>query len=167
MDPNPHALLPIAYQAARQVIRCRVLAEEAGERALHELTLAMLQGQPPEHPKAWLRQVARRAACALLRSEWGRTRAMEQAALQNQPAPERRAAPADLDRVREALEDALSPRQRDALRAARCCNGTRAAARSCGMQPRDFRRSLLAITRKARALGVDDLLALARQNGLC
>jgi len=167
MEINPHTLLPIAYHAARQVVRSRVLAEEAGERALHELTLALLQGEPPEHPTAWLRQVARRAACALLRSEWGRTRAIEQAALQNQPQPEPHAAPTDLGRVREALEGALSPRQRDALRAAHSCNGTRAAARSCGMQPRDFRRSLLAITRKARAIGVDELLAVARRNGLC
>jgi hypothetical protein len=167
MEWNPHSLLPVAYRAALQVVRCRVLAEEAGERALHELTLATLQGQPPTHPKAWLRQVARRAACGLLRSDWGRTRAMEHGALQNQPEPEPRRTFADLDRVREALESTLSPRQRDALRAARCCNGTRAAARSCGMQPRDFRRSLLAITRKARALGVDELLALASRNGLC
>lgn len=167
MDWNPHELLPVAFRAAIRVVRSRVLAEEASERALHDLTVAVLQGHAPAHPKAWLRQVARRAACNLLRSEWGRTRGVDHAALQNQPAQERPPQAADLDCVREALAGALSPRQRDALQAARCCSGTLAAARSCGMRPRDFRRSLLAISRKAKALGVDELLALARRDGLC
>jgi hypothetical protein len=167
MDWNPHDLLPVAYQAALRVVRNRVLAEEASERALHDLTVAVLQGHAPAHPKAWLRQVARRAACTLLRSDWGRTRGVDHTALQDRPAEERPPQPADLDCVRDALGPSLSPRQRDALQAARCCSGTLAAARSCGMRPRDFRRSLLAISRKAKALGVDELLALARREGLC
>ena len=54
--------------------------------------------------------------------------------------------------VREHLEDALTERQRDAFRAAISCNTTRAAARTCGMEPRDFRRSLSSISRRARQL---------------
>ena len=69
MIQNLHSLLPIAYRAAAQVARSRLLAEEAGERALHLLTLSLIQGDPPEHPKAWLRSVAKRSACALLKSE--------------------------------------------------------------------------------------------------
>jgi DNA-directed RNA polymerase specialized sigma24 family protein len=149
MIQDPHTLLPIAYRAATRVIRNRVLAEEAGERALHLLTLAMLQGYPPHHPEAWLRVVARRSACALLRSEWARTRCIDANEIPaRQPAYKRRASGSAL--VRECLQGMLSPRQQDALDAALHHNSTRAAARSCGMQPRDFRRSLFAISRKAR-----------------
>jgi len=56
---------------------------------------------------------------------------------------------------RSGLRKALTPRQRDALDAAISCNTMRAAARTCGMQPRDFRRSLGSIGRRARAL-LDD-----------
>ena len=54
--------------------------------------------------------------------------------------------------VRERLGTELTPRQRQALDAAMTCNSTRAAARDCGMQPRDFRRSLGSISRRARRL---------------
>ena len=147
---DPHALLPIAYRAAARVVRSRVLAEEAGERALHLLTLAVLNGSPPEHPKAWLRSVARRSACALLRSDWARTRAVDGVDLQSRPAPYRLPRGEGFDFVRERVAEGLSPRQQAAFDAAVTCNGTRAAARSCGMQPRDFRRYLGAISRKAR-----------------
>jgi DNA-directed RNA polymerase specialized sigma24 family protein len=152
MIQDLHSLLPIAYRAAAQVVHSRLLAEEAGERALHLLTLSLLQGEPPEHPKAWLRSVARRSACALLKSEWGKTKAVDSTSLQQQQAPYSEPRDASLDRVRETLEQSLPPRQQAALRAAVSCNGTRAAARTCGMQPRDFRRSLTCISRKARHL---------------
>jgi DNA-directed RNA polymerase specialized sigma24 family protein len=155
MIHDPHALLPIAYRAAAQVVRSRVLAEEASERALHQLALQLIQGEPPEHPKAWLRTVARRTACALLNSDWGRTRTIDHTALQERPAPYRRPPASGCDFVRETLGEALSPRQRAALDAAVTCNSTRAAARTCGMQPRDFRRSLATISRKARELLAD------------
>lgn len=159
MDCTPKDGLRVAFRAAAQVVRCRVLAEEASERALHLLTLAHLRGAPPLHPHAWLRRVAQRAACSLLRSAWGRTVAVDHAVLQAHAAvvqaPRRR----DFDALQEALAPALTPRQRDALAAIGACNGTRAAARRCGMQPRDFRRSLFAISRKAHALGLDVLLA--------
>src|SRR5688572_27117631 len=100
---DPHALLPIAYRAAARVVRSRVLAEEAGERALHLLTLALLNGSPPEHPKAWLRSVARRSACALLRSDWARTRSVDCADLQARPAPYRIPRGVGFDFVRERL----------------------------------------------------------------
>ena len=149
---DPHVLLPIAYRAAAQVLRCRLLAEEAGERALHLLTVSMLQGTPPEHPKAWLRSVARRSACALLKSDWARTRGIDSAALEDRQAPYQQPRTRGHDFLRESLGEHLTPRQQAALHAAVSCNSTRAAARTCGMQPRDFRRSLQAISRKAKAL---------------
>lgn len=152
MIQNPYSLLPIAYRAAAQVVRSRLLAEEAGERALHLLTLCLLQGDPPDHPKAWLRSVARRSACALLKSEWGKTKTLDSTTLQDRQAPYRIPRDAGFDHVRENLSASLPPRQRAALAAAVCCNSTLAAARSCGMKPRDFRRSLTSISRKARQL---------------
>jgi DNA-directed RNA polymerase specialized sigma24 family protein len=149
---NPHSLLPVAFHAAATVLKNPMLAEEASERALHLLTLAILQGEAPRHPRAWLRMVARRSACALLRSDWGKTRTRRPEDLAAVQAPYRRSAKVGLDFVRERLRDELSPRQHEALTAAMSCNGTRAAARVCGMAPRDFRRQLGAISRKARQL---------------
>jgi hypothetical protein len=149
---NPHALLPVAYQAAARIVRSPVLAEEASERALHQLTLACLSGAPPANPRAWLREVARRAACALLRSDWARTEAVSSQELEAQGAIYRRPSEPLGELVRDRLASELSNRQRAAWSAALTCNGTRAAAKSCGMQPRDFRRSLGRIGRKARAL---------------
>lgn len=143
-------LRAVAYRAAARVVRSRLMAEEASERALHLLTLATLKGCPPRQPEAWLRVVARRSACAILRSEWARTESVGQEVIQARQAPYREPRRCLGDFVREHLGAALSPRQRDAIDAALHCNGTRAAARSCGMQPRDFRRQLGAISRKAR-----------------
>jgi hypothetical protein len=61
--------------------------------------------------------------------------------------------------IRESLQTALTPRQREALDAAMTCNTIRAAARTCGMAPRDFRRSLGSISRRAKALLGDPTLA--------
>jgi DNA-directed RNA polymerase specialized sigma24 family protein len=155
MNEDPYSFLPVAYRAASQVLRCRLLAEEAGERAVHLFTLAVLQGSAPEFPKAWLRSVARRTALALLRSDWAKQRPMAQEDLARCQAPYRVPRAAGIDFVRENLPPALSPRQRQAFAAAVTCNSTRAAARSCGMQPRDFRRSLGSISRKGRALLAD------------
>lgn len=152
MLTNPHALLPVAYRAAARVVKSRLMAEEASERALHMLTLATLNGCPPVHPEAWLRVVARRSACAILRSEWGRVQCMAHEEIQARQAPPHEPRRFLADFVRERLAPSLSPRQRDAIDAALHCNGTRAAARRCGMQPRDFRRSMSSITRKAREL---------------
>lgn len=155
MLPDPHSLLPVAYRAAARVVRSRLMAEEAGERALHLLTLATLNGCPPHQPEAWLRVVARRSACAILRSEWARTESVGHDAIQARQAPYREPRRFLGDFVCETLHAALSPRQRQAMDAALHCNGTRAAARHCGMQPRDFRRQLGAISRKARAALAD------------
>jgi len=152
MIQDPHSLLRVAWRAAAQVVRSPLLAEEAAERAIHQLTLHLLQGDPPLHPKAWLRKVARRSAAALLRSEWGRIRTVDGTALQDRQAPYRTPRSTGADLVHERLAAGLTPRQRAALRAATTCNSTRAAARVCGMQPRDFRRSLFSISRKAREL---------------
>lgn len=148
--PDPKSLLPVAYRAASRVVRSRLLAEEAGERAFHLLTVATLRGCPPAHPERWLRVVARRSACALLRSEWGRTQAIDLDEIFETPATFRRPHAYGTDVVREHLQDGLSPRQWDALDAAMGCNTTRGAARRCGMEARDFRRSLNAISSKAR-----------------
>lgn len=152
MPLEPYSLLPVAYRAALQVVRSPVLAEEASERAIHELTVALLEGTPPESPKAWLRTVARRSACAILRSEWARTRAMDLEHVASAPSTGNGRSMAERCWVREHLAAALTPRQQDAFQAAMSCNTTRAAARRCGMEPRDFRRSLTSISRRARQL---------------
>lgn len=159
---DPKALLHLAYRAAARVVHSPILAEEASERALHLLTLATLGGQAPHHPEAWLRVVARRSACALLRSEWARTRSVAEDEIMAHPAPFRDPPPRVGDQVRERVEATLTPRQRDAFRAALTCNTTRAAARSCGMQPRDFRRYLGMISQKARTALAEDLAAGAQ-----
>ena len=147
---DPQKLLPVAYRAAATIVRSRILAEEASERAVHLLTLAVLDGHPPHHPKAWLRVVARRSACALLRSEWARTQAVAHDDIVGQQAPYRQPRSSGADLVREQVHSQLTLRQQEALTAALSCNSTRAAARSCGMQTRDFRRHLNSITHKAR-----------------
>ena len=154
-----HSLLPVAYRAAAQVVHSPVMAEEASERAIHQLTLAVLGGCPPQSPKAWLRVVARRSACALLRSEWARQCTMDLNHVAG-PQPDYQPRAARADWVREQLSTALTRRQRDALDAAISCNTTRAAARTCGMQPRDFRRSLASISRRAKMLLARDPLQL-------
>lgn len=155
---DPYLLLPVAYRAAATVVHTPVLAEEAGERAVHKLTLAVLGGSPPLHPKAWLRAVARRSACALLRSEWARTRGVPAEDLETHPAPLRAPKPG-ADHVREGCESLLTPRQSDALHAALTTNTMGDAARTCGMRPRDFRRQLTAIGKKARRTLLDTLTA--------
>ena len=150
MTPDPKALLPVAYRAASRVVRSRVLAEEAGERAFHLLTIAALRGCAPTRPEAWIRVVARRSACAILRSEWAKTQAVDLEEILAQQTPFRQPRSCGAEMVREHLHGSLSPRQWEALDAALHCNSTRAAARRCGMQPRDFRRSIKAISRKAR-----------------
>lgn len=147
----PQELLPIALRAASRVLRNRFLAEEASERALHQLTLALLQGSPPEHPRAWLKQVARRTACTMLHSEWGRTKAIGAEEIATCQAPYRRPK-TGTDFVRETLGPSLPPHLQEVLQAAVSCNGTRAAARRCGLAPRDFRRRLGTISNKARAM---------------
>ena len=162
MISDPYSLLPTAYRAAIAVVNSHVMAEEASERAIHQLNLAILSGCPPDSPKAWLRVVARRSACALLRSEWGRTKAMDLSEVADNNRPEARPT-SHCSWLRECLPRALTPRQKDALHAALNCNTTRAAARACGMEPRDFRRSLGSISRRAKSAlehteGIDEPL---------
>ncbi|MBM4062032.1 MAG: sigma-70 family RNA polymerase sigma factor [Planctomycetes bacterium] len=147
---DPHQFLPFACRAAARILHCPLLAEEAGERAVHLLTLAMLDGTPPAHPKSWLRTVARRSACRLLRSDWVRTPSMRHDEITRRQAPFRAPSTASGDEVRETMQRMLSPRQFQALDAALSTPSTRAAARRCGMQPRDFRRYLRRITKMAR-----------------
>ena len=151
MISDPYSLLPTAYRAAAAVVNSHVMAEEASERAIHQLNLAILSGCPPDSPKAWLRVVARRSACALLRSEWGRTKAMDLSEVADHDRSEARP-DTHCSWIRERLPSALTSRQKDALNAALNCNTTRAAARACGMEPRDFRRSLGSISRRAKAI---------------
>jgi DNA-directed RNA polymerase specialized sigma24 family protein len=148
MIQNPYDLLSIAYRAANRVVQNPVLAEEASERAVHQLTLIMLKGCPPDEPAAWLRCVAKRSACALLRSDWARTRTMD---VGDAPSPPPR-----------------EPKAPEALDAVIHGNTMRAVARTCQMQPRDFRRSLSSIGRKARkllAMDPDALVDLAVPHG--
>jgi len=154
-----YTLLPTAYRAAFEVVHSPIMAEEASERAIHQLTLAIMEGSPPQKPAAWLRVVAKRSACAILRGEWARTRAMDlskvptQRESQDQEAKQTTDRRQRLDAARkDGLDSRLTARQRDALDAAMSCNTMRAAARTCDMQPRDFRRSIGSISRRARAL---------------
>ena len=145
---DPAKLLPVARRAAATVVRSGVLADEASERAVHQLTLATLAGRPPHNPEAWLRVVARRCVYSLLRKGWGRTLPLESGshAVAREPAhaesPQTEGRARGTDFVREHVQATLSPRQQDALHAALTCRSHRAAANSCGMQPRDFRRSM-------------------------
>jgi DNA-directed RNA polymerase specialized sigma24 family protein len=168
MIQNPYDLLSIAYRAANRVVQNPVLAEEASERAVHQLTLIMLKGCPPDEPAAWLRCVAKRSACALLRSDWARTRTMDVGDAPSPPPREPKAPAGGTTWVRERLLPTLTSRQQEALDAAIHCNTTRAAARTCQMQPRDFRRSLSSIGRNARkllAMDPDALVDLAVPHG--
>jgi len=148
---DPTRLLHVAYRAAAQIVRNRVLAEEAGERAVHRYLLAVIAGRTPDKPEAWVRTVARRSACAILRNGWARVQPIvEDALFVAEPGAE--SGPRLADRVRALVDAALTPRQRDALDAALTCRTTRDAARECGMEPRDFRRYLAAISQRARRL---------------
>ncbi|MBK8099655.1 MAG: sigma-70 family RNA polymerase sigma factor [Planctomycetes bacterium] len=158
-DPNPRLhydppeLLRIAYRAAAQVTNSPLVAEEAGERAVHRCTLAWLAGHPPRRPEAWVRVVARRTATQMAQTGWNQVEAFSDPngppdPLGRNPANTTPRTPWRAD----AFADRLPPRQRQALTAALSCNTTRDAARACGMQPRDFRRQLATITRKARSL---------------
>ena len=140
-----------------------LLAEEAGERAVHRLAVAMLNGRPPQQPLAWVRTIARRCACELLRNGWSRNQrlapAFDVAACERETSTE-----ALREEVRAALRHALTRRQQQALDAAFSCRTTKDAAATCGMQPRDFRRYLQIITRHARReFDLPDLPQLARR----
>lgn len=151
LEVTTENLLAIACRSAARVLRRRLLVEEAGERAVHLLWLASLRGSRPEHPKAWVRRVAYRSACALLRSDWSRTRSADVDEIEAAQAPYR-APRRGVDFVREHLGNHLEPHLKPVLEAAVTCNGTRAAARCCGLAPRDFRRRLDTISRRARAM---------------
>lgn len=153
---DPTRLLHVAYRAAARIVHNQVLAEEAGERAVHRFQLAVMAGQAPDKPEAWVRTVARHSACAILRNGWARTQPIPEeswtAAAHVAEGPGDDAPnPVSLgDHLRTVLATALTPRQLDALDAALTCRTTRDAARACGMEPRDFRRYLAAISRRAR-----------------
>lgn len=165
---DPMRLLCIAYRAASRIVHNQVLAEEAGERAVHRFQLAVIAGQAPAKPEAWVRTVARRSACAILRNGWARVQPMADAAKVAADARgELEWPPVGLpgERLRVMLLAALTARQREALEAALTCRTTRDAARECGMEPRDFRRYLAAISRRARrhlAVVADDQRRRAR-----
>lgn len=145
----PHRLLSLARRAAARIVRNPVLADEAGERALHRYQLALLAGQVPSRPEAWIRIVARRSACALLRNGWARVLPLAEAGRVAEPPAGPAGRPSG-DDLRRLLDQVLTRRQREALEAALTCRTVRAAARACGMQPRDFRRYLAAISRHGR-----------------
>lgn len=147
---EPTRLLRLAYRAAARIAKNRLVAEEAGELAVHRYQLASLAGHRPARPEAWISTVARRNACAILRNGWARMQPIYAADEVADPGPS-----GDVgwngDRLRCALRSVLTARQRDALDAALSCRSTREAARACGMAPRDFRRYLDAISARARS----------------
>ncbi len=116
---------------------------------MHRFQLALLAGQAPDKPEAWVRTVARRSACALLRNGWARMQPIGDDALvvaDRDADPTRRY----VDSLRNVCSHALTRRQHQVLEAALTCRTTRDAARTAAMEPRDFRRYLVAITRRAR-----------------
>jgi DNA-directed RNA polymerase specialized sigma24 family protein len=149
MNEKPTDLLQFACRTAGRVAHNPLLAEEAGERAVHRLAVATLTGRPPQHPLAWVRTIARRCACELLRNGWSRNQHLGPAVDIAECEHETRTA-ALREEVRAALRNALTRRQQQALEAAFSCRTTKDAAATCGMQPRDFRRYLQIISRHAR-----------------
>jgi len=145
---DPPRLLRIASRAASLVTRNPLVIEEAAERALHQLQVAFLTGSSIDYPEAWLCTVARRSALAMQRNAWARMQPIEEE--DDMPVPEPSPFPWSRDRLRCAIRSVLTQRQRDALDAALTCRTTREAARTCHMNPRDFRRYLTAISRRAR-----------------
>lgn len=141
-------LLRLAYRTASRIVHNPLLAEEAGERAVHRLQLAILAGQGPDRPEAWIRTVARRSACAILRNGWSHVQQIHNEPVNDEEGVERRGRLRD--ELRSVVGPALTRRQRDALEAALACRTTRDAAKTCNMEPRDFRRYLDAISRRAR-----------------
>jgi hypothetical protein len=165
--PDPKALQAIALRSAGRVLHNRALAEEASERALHQLLLSCLAGRPPNSPAAWVTVVARRFATTLSHSPRARMRCLDGLAVPSPPACE------DRHRLRGMAEvllthlhDRLTNRQRDVVAAAlsnRTCHG---AARACGMSPHDFRRHITAIGRRARKIVAEVPELEALRNGL-
>jgi len=149
MNDKPTDLLQFACRTASRVVHNPLLAEEAGERAVHRLAVATLRGRPPQQPLAWVRTIARRCACELLRNGWSRNQRLGPAIDVAECEHETRTA-ALREEVRAALRHALTRRQQQALEAAFSCRTTKDAAATCGMQPRDFRRYLQIISRHAR-----------------
>lgn len=146
---DPARLHRLAYRAAARIAKNRLIAEEAGERAVHRYQLAALAGRLPDSPEAWISTVARRNACAILRNGWSRMQPIYEADEVADPGPAHSSKWSG-DRLRCVLRSVLTARQREALDAALSCRSTREAARACGMAPRDFRRYLEAISVRAR-----------------
>ncbi|MFM1874083.1 MAG: hypothetical protein RL398_3505 [Planctomycetota bacterium] len=147
-------MLPAARRAASRVCKSPLLADEAAERALHQLVLVTLAGRPPQNPTAWLCVVAKRTAIALARRGWG-TNTPEDFEPEGREAPpwdpdRSRRRHQEADMVREAVAARLSSRQLQGLDAALSHRSLRAAAASCDMRPRDLRRVLGVVTRKAQ-----------------
>lgn len=157
-DPEP--LRRLAYHTAGKFLAPPVLAEEAGDQAIHLLVLQCLEGFAPRCPEAWIRVVAKRVAIGVRRSGWTRNLPLEEHQLACDPLGEAPHARHDL--LWDEVADGLTPRMREALWAARTHRLTRQAAAACGMRPRDFRRSLRSICKRARRL-----LEAQRADGAC
>ncbi len=147
-DPEP--LRRVAYHTAGKFLAQPVLAEEAGDQAMHLLVLQCLAGLAPRCPEAWIRVVAKRVAIGVRRSGWTRTLPLEEDQVACDVRCESRHA--RHERLWDVVADGLTPRMRDALWAARTHRLASQAAAACGMEPRDFRRSLRSISRRARRL---------------
>jgi DNA-directed RNA polymerase specialized sigma24 family protein len=165
--PDPKALQAIALRSAGRVLNNPALAEEASERAMHQLLLSCLAGRPPTSPAAWVTVVARRFATTLSRSPRARMHCLDEQVIVIRPARE------DRHRLRGAAEillrrlcGRLTNRQRDVVAAAlthRTCHG---AARACGMSTHDFRRHITAIGRRVRKIVTETPELAALRNGL-
>lgn len=145
---DPESLRRLAYHTAGKFLNPPVLAEEAGEQALHLLVLQCLGGMAPQSPEAWIRVVTKRVAIAVRRSGWTRVLPLDEGELAAEPHAE--SAHARRDRMWDEVADRLTPRMREALWAARTHRQTCHAAAACGMHPRDFRRSLQSISKRVR-----------------
>lgn len=146
---DPDLLLRLARAVASRVIKNPILAEEAGERAVHKLLLLSLSGRLPHTPEAWVRVVARRFAQSLRRRRRPKQVAID---LDLLPQPDLDAdRPHGIDSLVQQLQGLLTARQAEAVQAAISSRSMRDAARSCRMSPRDLRRSLGLVGEKCRA----------------
>jgi DNA-directed RNA polymerase specialized sigma24 family protein len=155
----------VAHAEARRRLFRPLVAEEVAEQALFELVQLHLHGRPPVTPTAWLRGVVRNLAARWLASADARcvplTLGSEDADEPQGAAPETMrcsiASHAEdwhrqIRALQPRLERSLTARQLRVLVAVRAGHGLRAAARACGMTPRDFRGAMRRIAAKAKAL---------------
>lgn len=157
---DPDLLLRLARAVATRVVKNPILAEEAGERAVHKFLVLSLSGREPRAPEAWVRVAARRFAQSLRRRRRLKYVALD---LDQLLQPDLDSGPHHaVDLLVQQVQPLLTVRQTEAVKAAMSSRSMRDAARSCRMSPRDLRRSLGLVGEKCRASIADAPAGLGR-----